>query len=161
MRNELAAALKWREDGEYYKSSGVLMELVQSYPEDSFILYQYAWSLDLLGEERKAVLFYEKAIQLGLPEAELEGALLGLGSTYRTLGDYEKASDIFSQAIQKYPANRALQVFYAMTLYNLENHAKAMELLLTALVETTMDESILQYKKAITFYSDKLNESWK
>ena len=161
MEKELFAALQWRGAGQYDKSSRLLLDLVQKFPDDPLILYQYAWSLDLLGEERKAVCFYEKAISLGLPEEEMEGALLGLGSTYRTLGDYEKASGLFLQAIKQYPDNRALHVFYAMTLYNLEKHEKAMEVLLTVLVETTADENILKYKKAIRFYSDKLNETWK
>ena len=161
MKTKLAAALKWREAGEYDKSSRLLLELVQKFPDDPLILYQYAWSLDLLGEESRAVCFYEKAISLGLPKDELEMALLGLGSTYRTLGDYKKASDTFVQAIEQFKDNNALRIFYAMTLYNLEKHEKAMEVLLTALVETTADENILKYKKAIRFYSDKLNETWK
>jgi hypothetical protein len=44
---------------------------------------QNAWNFDLLGEESKSDPFYEKAIHLVLSSNELEGALLGLGSTYR------------------------------------------------------------------------------
>ncbi len=47
-----------------------------------------------------------------------------------------------------------------MTLYNLSEHGRAMELLLKCLIETTKDEEILSYKRAIEFYSDKLEETW-
>ncbi len=47
-----------------------------------------------------------------------------------------------------------------MTLYNLNEHSKAMELLLKCLTETTKDAEIISYKKAIDFYSDKLDKIW-
>ncbi|WP_280512914.1 tetratricopeptide repeat protein [Carnobacterium inhibens] len=53
--------------------------------------YQCAWSYDLLGEEKKAVPFYEQSIKLGLVGEDLEGAYVGLGSTYRTLGGIQKS----------------------------------------------------------------------
>lgn len=119
------------------------------------------WSFDLLGKELQAVPFYEKSIQLGLSSKELEGALLGLGSTYRTLGEYEKSKNVFLKGIELFPNNRAIQTFYSMTLYNLNEHTKAMELLLNCLINTTTDDEILKYKKAIDFYSDKLDTVWK
>jgi hypothetical protein len=47
-----------------------------------------------------------------------------------------------------------------MTLYNLQEHSKAMEILLQQLAASSNDESILEYKQAILFYSDKLDEKW-
>ena len=91
----------------------------------------------------------------------MEGALLGLGSTYRTLGDYENSTRVLEKGIKLFPENRALQVFYTMTLYNVKKHDQAMELLFKVLVDTTSDEEILNYEKAIRFYADKLDEVWK
>lgn len=136
------------------------MELAEKFPDNASLNYQWAWSFDLLGKEAEAVPFYEKGIKLGLDEEELEGALVGLGSTYRTLGEYEKSKSTFVKGIELFPNNKALQVFYAMTLYNLNEHSKAIELLLKCLTETTRDEEIISYKKAIEFYSDKLDEVW-
>lgn len=158
---ELDKAIDLRNSGNHIKSNELLMKLVQKFPDNASINYQCAWSFDLLGEESKAVPFYEKAIQLGLSLKELEGALLGLGSTYRTLGEYEKSKGIISKGIELFPTNRAIQTFYSMTLYNLKEHSKAMELLLKCLIDTTTDEEISKYKKAINFYSNKLDEIWK
>lgn len=161
MGNELKKAIELRKTKYFIESNEVLMSLFEKYPNNATINYQCAWSFDLLGEEAKAVPYYEKAIELGLTNEELEGALLGLGSTYRTLGEYEQSKRVFLKGIDHFPNNRAMKVFYSMTLYNLEEHHSAMEILLKALVETTTDQEILSYKRAIEFYSDKLDEVWK
>lgn len=159
-KDELTKAIDLREKGNIKESNKLLMELVQNLPDDAFVNYQCAWSFDLMGEERKAMPYYEKAIKRGLPPHELEGALLGLGSTYRTLGYYEKSKSTFQQGLELFPSNKAIQTFYAMTLYNLNEHSKAMELLLKCLIETTTDEKITNYKKAIEFYAYNLDEVW-
>jgi|SRR5690625_2569910 len=161
MEMELDKAIEMRKNGDYKESNQLMMKLVQEYPDNPSINYQCAWSFDLLGEESKAVPFYEHAIKLGLSPQELEGALLGLGSTYRTLGEYKKSKIIFQKGIESFPNNRAIQTFYSMTLYNLQEHGEAMELLLKCLLDTTVDDEILRYKKAINFYSNKLDEIWK
>ncbi|GAA0462728.1 tetratricopeptide repeat protein [Alkalibacillus silvisoli] len=161
MVKELDQAIALRKNGSYKQSNELLMELVKEYPNDASINYQCAWSCDILGEEAKAVPFYEKAIQIGLPSEDLQEALLGLGSTYRTLGDYEKSKSTFEKGMDLFPESRALHTFYAMTLYNLNEHSKAMELLLKCLTDTTNDQEILSYKKAIDFYSTQLDEVWK
>lgn len=113
-----------------------------------------------MGKESEAVPFYEKAIANGLKE-DRSGAMLGLGSTYRCLGDYEKSLKVFDQAIQEFPANRPLQTFRALTLYNLGRNEESVSQLLIQLLDTTQDPSIKSYEKALRFYSDRLNETWK
>ncbi|MBU9721648.1 MULTISPECIES: tetratricopeptide repeat protein [Bacillaceae] len=161
MNEELDKAIELRKRGNHKESNKLLMRLAEEYPDDTSINYQCAWSYDILGEEANAVPFYEKAIKLGLPEKDLEDALLGLGSTYRTLGEYEKSKNTFEKGMGLFPNNRAMHTFYSMTLYNLNEHSKAMELLLKCLIDTTKDPEISSYKKAIEFDSNKLDEIWK
>ncbi|MBD8036201.1 tetratricopeptide repeat protein [Solibacillus sp. A46] len=158
---KLIRALELRKDNKKKESNQLLLKIVEEYPDNALVNYQCAWSFDILGEESKAVPFYERAIKLGLSGKNLEGAILGLGSTYRTLGEYEKSKNSFLKGIELFPNNRAIQVFYSMTLYNLNDHRKAMEILLKCLIDTTTDSEILNYKKAINFYADKLDEVWK
>lgn len=161
MEKELDRAIALRKNGNYKESNELIIKLVKEFPDNASINYQCAWSFDLLGEEAKAVPFYENGIKIGLPSMEMEGALLGLGSTYRTLGEYEKSKSTLLKGIELFPNNKAIRTFYSMTLYNLNEHSKAMELLLKCLIETTKDAEIISYKKAIDFYSDKLDEVWK
>ena len=161
MQIEIDKAIEMRKTGKQKESNELLIKLVDEYPDDAFINYQCAWSFDVLGLESKAVPFYEKAIELGLSGKDLEGAIIGLGSTYRTLGEYEKSKEVFQKGIDSFPNNEAIKVFYAMTLYNLQEHGRAMELLLNSLISTTKNKEILDYQKAIGFYSDILDQTWK
>lgn len=47
-----------------------------------------------------------------------------------------------------------------MAYYNIGEYSTAMEILLNSLADTSSDEGILRYKRAIFFYSDKLNQTW-
>jgi len=161
VHEQLKNAINLREKGSLNESNELLIKLVNEYPKSALINFHCAWSYDVLGKEAKAVLYYEKAIQLGLTDEDLESALIGLGSTYRTLGQYDNSKRTFQKAIELFPNNKAFQVFYAMTLYNLKHHHEAMSLLLCCIAETTQDQNIIAYKKAIEFYSNKLDETWK
>lgn len=161
MKLELDKAITLRNNGNTKESNILLTNLVKRFPDNGTVNYQCAWSFDLLGEEAKAVPYYENAIKLVLSQEELEGAIIGLGSTYRTLGEYEKSKNILLNGVELFPTNRAIQTFLSMTLYNLKEHHQAMELLIKCLIETSKDSNILDYKKALNFYSDKLDQIWK
>lgn len=156
----LDTVLQLRKEKKYTQAKDAMLQLLATDPNHGENHYQMAWCYDNLGEERLAVPHYIQAISLGLCPSSLEGAYLGLGSTYRSLGRYTEAKETFETAILKFPDKNNLKVFYAMTLYNLQEHNKAMEILLQQLAASSNDESILEYKQAILFYSDKLDEKW-
>ncbi len=142
MDKQLQHIITLKENGQLEEANRLMVALVKEEPENGFFHYHCAWTYDSLGKEKEAVPHYEKAIQLGLESEDLEGAYLGLGSTYRTLGQYEQSKRIFEQAIRKFPKAEHLKVFYAMTLYNLGENSKAMEILLNTLLLTTNHEGI-------------------
>lgn len=158
--NRLQKAIELRNEKQLKESNELLLELVQLHPENAYYNYQCAWSFDCLGEESKAVPYYAKAIQGGLEETDLVNAFLGFGSTLRSLGEYERSKDVLQEAVERFPTNQALRVFFAMTLYNVDEHRKAMEFLLKCIAETSSNEEIQKYKRAIAFYSEKLDETW-
>lgn len=160
MNHQLDQALLFRAEGRHVESLDLLLALHAATPNDPQINYQCAWAHDVLGRESAAVPYYERAIQLGLAGDDLRGALLGLGSTYRCLGLYEQSARTLRRGIESFPQDRAFEVFLAMSLYNLNQPGLAMELLLRHLAETTQDESILLYRRAILFYADKLDQIW-
>lgn len=151
-------AIALRESGKYTEAKELLLKLKELLPLDPELHYQLAWVHDSMGLEQEAVPYYEQALSMGLPDDERRGALLGLGSTYRTLGRYEESQRIFIEAIAEFPEAREFKVFHAMTLYNLQQYEDAMNLLLIELAETSVDQGIQDYKAAIRFYADKLNE---
>lgn len=94
MNQILSEAINLRKMSKHEESNKLMLELIEVFPENPNLNYQCAWSFDLLGEEEKAMPFYEKAIDLGLTRKYLEGALVGLGSTYRTLGKYQESKKV-------------------------------------------------------------------
>jgi tetratricopeptide (TPR) repeat protein len=160
LQEKLASAIKLRESGNHEEARRLLLELHSEFPKDPQVNYHCAWIHDLLGLEREAIPFYEKAIQTGLSGNNLKSALLGMGSTYRAIGEYQKSVDIFQRALILFPNSHEFNVFLAMAYYNIREYSKAMELLLNSLADTSIDEGILCYQGAIRFYSDKLDQTW-
>jgi tetratricopeptide (TPR) repeat protein len=160
LQEKLASAIKLRESGNHEGARQLLFELHSKFPEDPQVNYHCAWIHDLLGLEREAIPFYRKAIQMGLDGDDLKSALLGMGSTYRSIGEYQEAIDTFQHALTLFPNSQEFNVFLGMAYYNSGEYSKAMELLLNSLADTSGDEGILRYQRAIRFYSDKLNEIW-
>ncbi|MEF2965853.1 tetratricopeptide repeat protein [Paenibacillus sp. M1] len=156
----LEEAIQLRESGHLEEARFILLELVEQEPMNPSVWYQCAWVHDVMGAEGAAVPYYKKALELGLTGEERQGAYLGLGSTYRTLGMYNEAQFILEEAINEYPDRREFQVFYAMVRFNQKEYGESIEILLKQLAETSNDIGIQTYKKAILFYSDKLNQTW-
>jgi predicted Zn-dependent protease len=73
---------------------------------------------------------------------------------------YQDSLHVLERGTEAFPGNYALKVFLAMTLYNLRENSHAMEILLQALAETSSDARVQRYKRAISFYADKLDETW-
>ena len=164
LQEKLASAILLRESENYEEARGLLLALHAEFPNDPQVNYgrklPCAWIHDLLGLEREAIPFYEKAIQTGLSGDDLKSALLGLGSTYRCIGEYQTSIDTFQRAQVLFPDSHEFNVFLGMAYYNIGEYSKAMELLLGSLADTSSDEGIIRYRRAIRFYSDKLNQIW-
>src|SRR5260370_41810745 len=90
---------------------------------------------DNLGLERESIPFYLQTLTQGLTGLDTatklmkrERAFLGLGSTYRGLGEYQHAEETLRRGLSEFPQSRALQVFLAMAPYNPQQNKEAMEL---------------------------------
>lgn len=136
-----------------------LLELLNENPNDAQVNYQTAIAHDNSGLGKEAIPYYERALQLGLSGSDLERCLLGLGSTYRYWGHYEKSIATLRRGVQEFPDNRALQVFLAMALYNGKQYKESAELLITNLMESTTDEKLLYFKRGILAYTEDLDET--
>jgi len=114
----------------------------------------------MLGREAQAIPLYQKAIALGLSEASLRGAWLGLGSSYRGTGQYAEALAAFEQGQARFPDANEFRVFGAMASYNLGQHKEGMETLLAVLAETTVDPALAPYRRAMALYAEDLDRRW-
>ena len=156
--DQFALGIKLRKQGKLEESRNLLVKLVTDCPNDPKINYQCAWAHDVLGLEREAIPFYERAIENGLSGHDLNGAFIGLGSSYRCVGKRDKAVQILRRGIEQFPSSRGIQVFLAMALHDQGSQGEAMRMLLRNLAETSTDKEVVRYKKAILFYADKFSE---
>lgn len=156
-KDELDAIIGARHGGQVKQVLQRLQELDRRFPNVAEINYQLAWTCDVLGRENDALPYYEKAVALGLPENELSGALLGLGSTLRNLGQPERSAEVLRSGRAQFPDNREFDVFLALTLHELGRHGEALQLVLEALCDTTEDPGLTAYQRALRHYAGKMS----
>ena len=125
MHRDFDLAIDLKNHGKLKEANEILVELANKYPENAMINYHCACGLESLGLDAHAAHYYENAISKDLPKSDLENAIISLGNTYRTLGKYVRAKQVFEYGINIFPKNNALKVFYAMTLYNLKECEKS------------------------------------
>lgn len=155
-KEELDIIVGARHGGQIEHVLGLLKKLDARFPNVAEINYQVAWTCDVLGKEAEALPFYEKAVALGLPENELAGALIGLGSTLRQLGQLERSAEVLRSGQVQFPDNREFDIFLALTLHELGQHAEALKFTLEALCDTTEDPGLTAYQRTIRFQARKL-----
>ncbi len=145
----LAAITGARHGGQVTGLLKQLRALDAAHPHVAEIAYQLAWTLDAAGRPADAVPHYERAIALGLPPNELSGALLGLGSSYRLLGQLDRADSALAQGRAQFPTNREFEVFLALLRHDQDRPAEALQLALGVLLDTSEDIGITAYQRAL------------
>lgn len=155
-KEELDAIVGARAHGQSEEIFPRLQKLDQRHPNVAAINYQLAWTCDVLGRTREALPLYEKAVALGLTPNELSGALIGLGSTLRELGELGRSADVLNSGQVQFPANREFDVFLALTQHAQGKNAEAMRRLIDTLCDTTEDPGLTAYQRAIRHAAGKL-----
>jgi tetratricopeptide (TPR) repeat protein len=160
--DRLHEAIRHRLNGDAEVAHRILGDLLEAYPNQPLLHYHLGWTLDVLERETEAVPHYEKAIELGLSGEDLRGALLGLGSTLRTLGRYEQAAAVLQRGLDTFGGDGGLEfaVFLAMVHYNLGQHRDAMRRLLRIIADTSTDPRVQSYQRAIRYYAEDLDRVW-
>ena len=148
-REELDAIVGARAHGQAEEIFPRLQVLDARHPNVAEINHQLAWTCDVLGRAQEALPYYEKAIALGLPPNELSGALIGLGSTLRALGQLERSAEVLRSGRVQFPDNAEFDVFLALTLHAQGQHDAALRLALETLCATTDDPGLTAYQRAI------------
>ena len=115
--------------------------------------FQIACAHDRRGEEAEAIPHYRRALELGLDEADARGAMLGLGSSLRNIGEHAEAVQVLEEAVVRFPDYPALRAFLALA-----RHSAGLGALAVAdLIELAIGSADLDgYERALAFYVDEL-----
>lgn len=150
---ELDAIVGARHGGQITHVLDRLRALDARYPNIGEIQYQLAWTCEMQGDARAALHHYEKAMALGLPTNELSGALIGLGTTLRTLGQHARAVEVLASARTQFPENREIEVFLALALRSAGRADEAVSLLIETLLEVSDDVGLSAYQRSIRHHA--------
>ena len=156
----IARARKLRREDELEASQEMLLDLLDQAPNNPQVIYEVGGSYDVMGEEKQAIPYYQKAIQAGLDGDDLQECLVCLGSSHRNVGNFEEAVETLEKATAQFPDNNSGKVFLALAYYSDGREDDAVRLLLELLLETTSDEDILAYADPLDYYKDNLDEVW-
>lgn len=148
----------FRQEGQSDQAFDAVQIAIAQFPNSPDLHYLAGIICDSSRTEAEAVLFYVRALELCLKGQDRRNALLGLASTYRSLGKYEESKKTFEVGIKDFPDYRPYHVFLALTEFNLKKSDLSVQYLLEQLIETTSDQEIRSYERALKFYSTRLNE---
>jgi hypothetical protein len=114
-----------------------------------------AWEHDSAGRELEAVVEYRAALEAGIDDEDMPGALLGFGSTLRNVGELEESERVLRQAVTRFPDHAALRVFLALTRWSRDDKPGAFQELVEALFRADAN-GMEPYERAIRGYAGEL-----
>lgn len=140
------------------------IEILQGYaadaPDDAEVALMIARGYDSIGQEREGVTWYERALANDLDPEDAIDAGIGLGSSLRSLGEFDRAVEVLTRTCERFPDNRAAETFLAMARFNAGEQQAAFETLLRILAVHSADQDIRAYSGALTFYAEDISATW-
>ena len=112
-------------------------------------LLGHAFSHDAAGREAKAIPFYRRAIARGLSRADLRDALIGLGSSLRSVGQTRAAIRTLQKARTLFPRDPAVVLFLALAHASAGQHALALRQVADALLRESKNPLLAPYRKVL------------
>jgi tetratricopeptide (TPR) repeat protein len=119
-------------------------------------LIREAYRHDLDGRERDAIGYYDRAYQLGVPEAERKRFLVGYGSTLRNVKRLDDAIGVLGQAVADYPDYPAFAAFLALALLDAGHPREAMAAMLGCAIDVARPGVFDGYERALAEYHQAL-----
>ncbi len=118
-----------------------------------------AYACDRYGTEEDAVVHYDAAWQLGVPQRERRKFMLGYGSTLRNVGRLDEALAVLGQAVEEFPDYPALHAFLALALHSAGEHRAAVATLIGVALDLAEGTPALDgYERALAHYHQALLE---
>ncbi len=124
------------EEGFHYLKMGMIDEaldffqnLVDRFPSEPLAHLGYAVLMDNIGRESEAIPLYLTALEMELEGMNLRDALVGVASSYRTLGESDEACRYINRALKEFPEDPVVLSFAALIYYDKCDYGEAVYLL--------------------------------
>ncbi len=108
-----------------------------------------ALSLDAAGREKKAIPMYRLALARGLANDDLHTALIGLGSSLRTVGKTSAAIATLRKARRLFPRDLVVIMFLALAHYDAGQRDLVIRQLGDALLNESTQPRLTRYRRVL------------
>ena len=153
-------ARELRGNDELEASLELLLPLLEESRDDALVLFEVGGAYDILGMAPEAIPYYEKAIENGLDDPELEECYVCLGTSHRVIGEFEDSVDVLEKAVERYPESYGAKAFLSIAYYGNGQYAESVQMLMETLLDTTADEEIQSYSETLDYFKNNLDEVW-
>jgi tetratricopeptide (TPR) repeat protein len=158
LEQEIEVGLALEHTGKEQEAIAYFRQLVERYPDNARVRFEYAGAYDFADHEAEAIPIYQEALRLGLADEFLMRAYLQLGSSLRNVGRHAEAVQVLSEGCEAFADYRPLRVFRAFALYSAGQNAEALVELLELLLLSNDESAIGRYRRAIRYYTDDLKK---
>jgi cyanophycin synthetase len=108
-----------------------------------------ALSLDAAGHEKQAIPLYRLALARGLANEDLHTALIGLGSSLRTIGKTPAAITTLRKARRLFPGDLVVVMFLALAHYDAGQQDLVIRQLGDALLKESTQPRLSRYRRVL------------
>lgn len=133
----------------------VIRRTADAEPSDVAAQLAAAYACDSEGLEAEAVVYYDRAWSLGVPQDHRHDFLVGYGSTLRNVGRLDESIEILEIGESEFPGDLAPSAFLALTLNRAGRHDEAVGLLIYLLVASG-GPGVERYARALGSYAELL-----
>jgi tetratricopeptide (TPR) repeat protein len=151
---QIDAGLRLEREGQEQEAIEHFRVLVERYPDDARVRFEFAGAHDFAGYEAEAIPLYREAMGLGLTDDILRRAYVQLGSSLRNVGQYDEAIQVLSEGLARFPDFSPLRIFRAFALYSSGQCKQSVVELLEALL--AHPNALGGYGRAIRYYTDDI-----
>ena len=130
--------------------------LADTDPRDPRLAFELASAYDSLGDDRRAIALYDRAIGFGLREPHRRRALIQQASSYRNVGDLAEARRILDGLSEQRPDSAAVAAFRALTMLDQGEAPAAVAALINVLLSHSGDAEDEAYRGALHRYVEEL-----
>jgi Flp pilus assembly protein TadD len=108
-----------------------------------------ALSFDAAGREKQAIPLYRRALAGGLAGDDLHTALVGLGSSLRTIGKTQSAITTLRKARRLFPRDIVVMMFLALAHYDNRQRDLVIRQLGDALLTESTQPRVARYRRVL------------
>jgi Flp pilus assembly protein TadD len=115
-----------------------------------------AYALDRAARVDEAIVHYDAAWRLGVPDDRRQRFLVGYGATLRTVGRLEEAVALLGEASTTSPTYPPYKAFLALALHAAGERTAALATMMDALLDVAAGASLDGYEQALADHQREL-----